>query len=399
MVYFQSHIDTKINKLQKKYTDLTVLVAPLDWGLGHTTRCIPIINSLLAQGCNVLVAGEKAQIALFEREFPQIKGLRLKVYGIRYPVNGSLFFFKIIQQIPTFLHTIIRENRWLESVVEEEKIDLVIADNRYGLYHKKIPTIFITHQLQLHLNNTLLERISQYFLYRWVNRFTSCWVPDMVEGIAGKLSHPHVLPQVPVQYINLLSRFKKIDTAITYKYCFLISGPEPQRTIFEEMVFELVSEVEEEMVIVRGILNRQETGDKGPEISFEIHNSNLPSTVYRLPSTIYNHLPTNELAIVLQQSEYIVCRGGYTSLMELLVLKKKLIVVPTPGQTEQAYLAEILMQQNQIFSVTQKTFNKSTLAAASSFNYSFKELIAFKEEDLTVLLEAIYDNNKISLQP
>ncbi|MGG2352356.1 hypothetical protein ACE4Z7_24450, partial [Salmonella enterica] len=92
-----------------------------------------------------------------------------------------------------------------ESVVEQEKIDLVIADNRYGLYHKKIPTIFITHQLQLHLNNTLLERISQYFLYRWINRFTSCWVPDMPVGIAGKLSHPDILPRVPVQYINLLS--------------------------------------------------------------------------------------------------------------------------------------------------------------------------------------------------
>ncbi|MCA6439988.1 MAG: glycosyltransferase [Sediminibacterium sp.] len=385
--------------MQKKYKDLTVLIAPLDWGLGHTTRCIPLIKGLLARGCTIILAGEKAQIALFEHEFPQIKMLKLKGYGIRYSVNGSLFFFKIIQQLPKILHTITGENRWLESVVEQEKIDLVIADNRYGLYHKKIPTIFITHQLQLHLNNTLLERISQYFLYRWINRFTSCWVPDMPVGIAGKLSHPDILPRVPVQYINLLSRFKKIDTAITYKYCFLISGPEPQRTIFEEKVFELASHIEEEVVVVRGILNRPETGDRRPEISFEVNNSNLPSTVYRLPSTIYNHLPTNELAMVLQKSEYIVCRGGYTSLMELLVLKKKLIVVPTPGQTEQAYLAKILMQQNQIFSVTQNAFNKSTLAAASSFNYSFKELIAFKKEDLTELLQAIYDNNKISLQP
>lgn len=380
MVYFQPHIDTKINKLQKKYKDLTVLIAPLDWGLGHTTRCIPLIKGLLARGCTIILAGEKAQIALFEHEFPQIKMLKLKGYGIRYSVNSSLFFFKIIQQLPKILHTITGENRWLESVVEQEKIDLVIADNRYGLYHKKIPTIFITHQLQLHLNNTLLERISQYFLYRWINRFTSCWVPDMPVGIAGKLSHPDILPRVPVQYINLLSRFKKIDTVITYKYCFLISGPEPQRTIFEEKVFELASHIEEEVVVVRGILNRPETGD-------------------RLPSTIHNHLPTNELAMVLQKSEYIVCRGGYTSLMELLVLKKKLIVVPTPGQTEQAYLAETLMQQNRIYTIQQHAFNKSTLTAACSFNYLFEELIAFKEEDLTVLLQAIYDNNKISLQP
>jgi UDP-N-acetylglucosamine:LPS N-acetylglucosamine transferase len=160
----------------------------------------------------------------------------------------------------------------------------------------------------------------------------------------------------------------------------LISGPEPQRTIFEEKVFELASHIEEEVVVVRGILNRPETGD-------------------RLPSIIHNHLPTNELAMVLQQSEYIVCRGGYTSLMELLVLKKKLIVVPTPGQTEQAYLAETLMQQNRIYTIQQHAFNKSTLTAACSFNYLFEELIAFKEEDLTVLLQAIYDNNKISLQP
>jgi uncharacterized protein (TIGR00661 family) len=383
LVYFQLHIDTKINKLQKNYTHLTVLVAPLDWGLGHTTRCIPVIKALLAQGCKVILAGENVQKSIVQQEFPQIKILALKGYGIRYSINGRLFFFKIIQQLPKILHAIIGENRWLNRLVEQEKIDLIIADNRYGLYHKNIPSVFITHQLQLHLNNSFLEKTSQILLYRWINKFSYCWVPDMVDGIAGKLSHPTKLPTIPIAYINLLSRFSIIQTAIKYKYCFLISGPEPQRSIFEEKVFEVVRELQEPVAVVRGLPDIPETVDDNE------------TTVYGLQSTVYFHLPTTELATIIQQSEFIVCRGGFTSLMELLVLKKKLIVVPTPCQTEQEYLAEILMQQNKLFVITQSLFNKKTLDQADSFPYSFSELKSFDEADMHQLLTSICMEHEI----
>jgi UDP-N-acetylglucosamine transferase subunit ALG13 len=394
LVYFQPHIDTKVNKLQKNFTHLTVLVAPLDWGLGHTTRCIPIISALLQQGCRVILAGEHAQQAIFQQEFPQIKVVGLKGYGIRYSANGNLFFFKLIQQIPKILHAIIGENRWLKRVVEAEKIDLIIADNRYGLYHKKIPSVFITHQLQLHLKNRFLERVSQLLLYRWINKFSYCWLPDMVDGITGKLSHPTKLPTIPIAYINLLSRFSIIQTEIKYKYCFLISGPEPQRSIFEEKVFELVSSIDEPVAIVRGVPNAK---DRGPWTVDGIENTDqgLQSAVYGLRSTVYPHLPTTALSILVQQSEFIVCRGGYTSLMELLVLKKKLIVVPTPSQTEQEYLAEILMQQNNLFVITQSLFNKKTLDQATSFPYSFSHLKSFDEADMHQLLSSICIEHKI----
>lgn len=399
MVYFQPHIDTKVNKLQKKFTHLTVLVAPLDWGLGHTTRCIPIINSLLAQGCKVILAGERAQTTLFEREFPQIEIVALQGYRIQYAKKGYLFSLKLALQIPGIVKIIRFEHKWLRQVVIDKKVDLVISDNRYGLYHSNIPTIIITHQLQLHLGNRSIEKITQFFLYKWINRFTSCWVPDMIDGIAGKLSHPDILPQIPVTYINLLSRFNEIDTTTKYKYCFLISGPEPQRTIFEKKIFELVADLQEEVVVVRGLPNRVDT-------SYEIRDSSCyeneydarnPQPASRNSHLIYPHLPTKQLAELVQQSEYIICRGGYTSLMELLVLRKKLIVVPTPGQTEQEYLAQTLTQQKQVYATTQNTFDKHTLVAASSFNYSFKQLAVFKQEDVVGLLSAIYDNNKISL--
>jgi len=394
LVYFQPHIDTKVNKLQKNFTHLTVLVAPLDWGLGHTTRCIPIINALLKQGCRVILAGEHAQQAIFQQEFPQIKVVGLKGYGIRYSANGNLFFFKLIQQIPKILHAIIGENQWLKRVVEAEKIDLIIADNRYGLYHKKIPSVFITHQLQLHLKNRFLERVSQLLLYRWINKFSYCWVPDMVDGIAGKLSHPTKLPTTPIAYINLLSRFSIIQTEIKYKYCFLISGPEPQRSIFEEKVFELVSSIDEPVAIVRGLPKRgYGIRDAGYEEKIVEDNNSYLET--RNSNPVYNHLPTTALSILVQQSEFIVCRGGYTSLMELLVLKKKLIVVPTPSQTEQEYLAEILMQQNNLFVITQSLFNKKTLDQATSFPYSFSHLKSFDEADMHQLLSSICIEHKI----
>jgi hypothetical protein len=394
LVYFQPHIDTKINKLQKKITHLTVLVAPLDWGLGHTTRCIPIIKALLAQGCNVILAGENAQKYIFEQEFPQIKVLGLKGYGIRYSEKGSLFFFKMLKQFPQILHAIIGENRWLENIVEQEKIDLIISDNRYGLYHRKVPTVFITHQLQLHLKNRFLEKISQFFLYRWINKFNYCWVPDMADGIAGKLSHPTQLPKIPVTYIKLLSRFSSIETTIKYKYCFLISGPEPQRTIFEEKVFEVVRELQEPVAIVRGLPKRgYEIRDAGYEEKVVKGNNSYLET--RNSHPVYPHLPTTELAALIQQSEFIVCRSGYTSLMELLVLKKKLIVVPTPNQTEQEYLAEILLQQHKIFATTQAKFSAGTLHEANSFGYVFHDLITFQETDMQPLLAAIYVDNQI----
>ena len=196
-----------MKEMLRKYR---ILVAPLDWGLGHATRCIPVIKELLANDCEVWLAGEGMQEALLRTEFPELPFLSLEGYRIRYPRSSSGFFLKIFLQIPTIISAITKEHRWLKKMVRSHEMDAVISDNRFGLYHSKIPSIFITHQLNIKspLGNWS-EKILQQWNYKYINRFTECWVPDLLgeDNLAGELSHPFRLPKTVLKYIGPISRF------------------------------------------------------------------------------------------------------------------------------------------------------------------------------------------------
>ena len=173
-----------------------ILVAPLDWGLGHATRCIPIVHQLLKHHCNVLLAGEGNVKALLQQAFPQLPFLNLPGYRIQYASSGWGLAVKIVAQIPTLLSAIKAEQAWLQKVVETEQINAVISDNRYGLHHPAIHSVFITHQLRIQAPLTIAEDLLQQMAYRYINQFDECWVPDE-EGepnLAGNLSHPSTLP-------------------------------------------------------------------------------------------------------------------------------------------------------------------------------------------------------------
>jgi glycosyl transferase family 28 len=336
-----------------------ILVAPLDWGLGHTTRCIPIIKELLAQNFEVLAAGDQHQERLLRAEFPNLTFLRLKGYGIRYSKkNLSL---KLISQVPKIMFRIRDEHGWLKEAVTAHNIDAVISDNRFGLYHKKIPTVFITHQLQIKTNlGGLSEKILRNWNYRFINRFTECWIPDSEgsDNLAGELSHPSVLPKIPVTYIGLLSRFKIYDPFTEFPgsqsghLLFLLSGPEPPRSLLEDKVINDASHYPGTATIVRG----------------------LPSSLSAIPSTrmikVFNHLPSNELRQEIQSAEMVISRCGYSTAMDLVSLGKKAILIPTPGQTEQEYLAAYLHGQRIAFTVAQKDFSlPGVLEKAKQFHY------------------------------
>ena len=126
-----------------------ILVAPLDWGLGHATRCIPVIYELISQGAEVWIAGEGAPVVLLKNEFPNLHFLPLRGYRIRYANSRIGLLWTIIRQVPSILKSIKKENTWLRKVVEDYRFDAVISDNRYGLYHPSVPSVFITHQLQI----------------------------------------------------------------------------------------------------------------------------------------------------------------------------------------------------------------------------------------------------------
>lgn len=319
-----------------------ILIAPLDWGLGHATRCIPIIRACIEKQKKVFVAAEGSIATLFKIEFPDIIILPIRGYNIRYAKNARYFLLKLLLQLPKVWLGIRREKKWLATVGVAHQIDCVISDNRLGCYHKKIYSIFITHQLGIKTGYKWMDVIVQKINYSYINAFDECWVPDIetMDCFAGELSHPVSLPKNAVTYIGLLSRFEKADFNKKYKIIFLLSGPEPQRTAFEKIILDQIYQTTASIVIVRGLPNHNET------------ITNLPSNV-----KIFNHLPSHQLSQMIQESEVAVARSGYSTIMDFIVLEQKAILVPTPGQTEQEYLAVYLSGKNNFIAMAQNEFN------------------------------------------
>jgi len=334
--------------LNKKFNIQTILIAPLDWGLGHATRCIPIIQVLLQNNFTVIIAASGKQKILLQQEFPSLTFIDLRGYNISYAKNKFLLPCKILMQVPKILLAIRNEKKWLQFAIEKYKIDVVISDNRYGLHSTKIPCVFITHQLLVKMPFKWLENLAQKINYHFINKFSACWIPDFEgdKNIAGKLAHPSKMPSTAVSYIGLLSRFLKIEEVVMqYNYCIILSGPEPQRTILEDIIFAEINTLKENILLIRGKPDCNKT-------------FKTPDNI-----TIKNHLPGNEISKAMQESNFIICRSGYTTVMEFLSLHKKAILIPTPGQTEQEYLAKKLMQQQWCFSIEQKNFQLQKILA------------------------------------
>ena len=338
---------------------LRILVAPLDWGLGHATRCIPIIQELIWQGCEVTLAGEGGLEILLKKEFPSLRFISLPGYGIKYAGTGYKMVWKMIRKIPGLLDSIQNENKWLKEKIKEYGFDAVISDNRFGLHHEKIPCVFITHQLLIKSPWKWTEGILQKKNYRYINQFSECWIPDNVgtDNLAGDLSHPHQIPTRPVFYTGPLSRFSSSGIAEKPNHLLIIlSGPEPQRSIFENIIVRQISHYNGSATVVRGI----------------------PGSSSIIPSTnsihFYNHLPAEELNVEMEKAAFVIARSGYSTLMDAVALKKKCILIPTPGQTEQEYLANYFAEKQFAIFTHQNNFSlPEELKRAEDFSYRFPE--------------------------
>lgn len=355
---------------------LKILVAPLDWGLGHTTRCIPIIYELISAGIEVILAGNDVQKSLLQKEFPDCKFLNLYGYNISYSSGGSSFALKILQQIPSMVKTIRAENKWLDGVIEEYKIDAAISDNRFGMHSKKVPCIFITHQLLIKNDfGKVAEKTLQQFNYKQISNFSKCWIPDFEEGpgLAGELSHPKKLPSIPCEYIGTLTRIEKLNIdKIKGHVLIMLSGPEPQRTIFEKTIFDQLEDFEGTATVVRG---KPADNTLSPLIN---------------GVTIFNHLSKEDLNKQICRAEFIVCRTGYSSVMDIAALDVKPIMVPTPGQTEQEYLARYLSKQNFCLTFNQQNFNLNDLLKKAE-NFQFENPFRQKKYNLAEVVQKFID--------
>ncbi|HJU45466.1 MAG TPA: glycosyltransferase [Chitinophagaceae bacterium] len=344
------------------------LVAPLDWGLGHATRCIPLVKRLSGQGFRVVIAAEGAQKTILQQEFPGLRFADLPGYRLRYGRSGWQTTFRIFLQIPKILISINREQRWLKRFLEANKVDLVVSDNRYGFRDSSVRSVFITHQLYIKTPfGSLAERWLQRMNYGFIEKFDECWVPDheREENLAGILSHPGRMPAIPLRYLGPLTRCYKKDIPVKNELLILLSGPEPQRTLLEDILLRELKEYHEPVLFVRGLpakpCRNSGAGYSGDPAETSIESFN--------GVTVYNHLPSEELNEAMNASRLLIARSGYSTVMDAMQLDKQCIFIPTPGQSEQLYLAEYLSAKKRCVFFEQHDFSlRKALNAAAGID-------------------------------
>ncbi len=319
-----------------------VLITPLDWGLGHATRSIPIIRELISRGCSVSIGGSGDSLTLLQKEFPSLTFFELPGYNPIYPSEGSMVW-KMASQLSKFRRVIREEHKCVERIISENKIDLVISDNRYGCWTEKIPCVFISHQTNILMPKRFgwIAGIVRHFNTKMINRFTYCCIPDYPDGhsLAGDLTSfgKHNIT-TKLLHIGPLSRFKSSATREKkFDVLCIFSGPEPQRSILEEIVMSQLPSSGLKYFVVRGVFSSSLIED----------------------NHVVNFLTTEKLQEAIEQSEIIIARSGFSTVMDLAALGKKAIFIPTPGQTEQEYLADTLMKKKIAFSMPQYTFDLS----------------------------------------
>lgn len=328
-----------------------ILVAPLNWGLGHASRCIPIINELIKNKHEPIIASDGASLVLLQKEFPQLKSVELPSYQITYPTKGTFrwHFFKLL---PHFYKTMRKEQQFIKLLIEKEHLHGIISDNRFGVYHKKVPSVYITHQLNVlsGITTGLSSIMHRYFIHK----FDECWVPDTEDGqFAGELSKPKNL-KIKLNYLGILSRFYPINTMLKYDLTVVLSGPEPHRTQLENRLIDQLKNFQGSSCFVRGV----------------------PLDTTRLTPiegiTFYNFLTGSELNVMLNQSKLVIARSGYSTIMDLAVLGKKVFFIPTLGQTEQEYLARYHQQKKHAPFCRQDEFTLEKLQEINNV-YGFKQ--------------------------
>jgi uncharacterized protein (TIGR00661 family) len=332
-----------------------VLITPLDWGLGHATRCIPIIHELLKRGCTVLIAGSGDSLLLLKNEFPHLTFFTLSGYSPLYSRTQSMIW-KIVSQIPKFVEVIRKEHQQVQALIEAHKIDFIISDNRYGCWSGRIPSVFMTHQLNILMPHGLkwIEPLVRRVNKRLIKKFSTCWIPDYAGekfSLSGKLSEHDGAAFQDAIHIGPLSRFRHTNN-IEHKYDLVCvcSGPEPQRNMFEEKVSEQLLGSGLRYFVIRGVYSSSNACDENGA----------------------GFLNSEGLQAVISQSSVVIARSGYSTIMDLAVLGKKGILVPTPGQTEQEYLADRWKKKGVFYSVPQDSFNLRTVLEESKSYTGFR---------------------------
>jgi len=338
-------------------TSKRILIAPLDWGLGHTTRCIPIIRCIQSLGHVPVIACNQSQRSFIEETFGYIEIIHIDGYDVTYSKWNRFGQIGLLSQLPHINRTIAKEHNWLKQHSPQLRLDGIISDNRYGLFHSTIPSVIMTHQLEIQTGfGSFANRAIQKMHYQYLRRFGGTWVVDMPgkTNLAGNLSHPSQLP-LRTNYIGLLSQFEGFQSELSDTddtLLILLSGPEPQRTALSKVLWQQVQAHSGKVIFVEG----------SDAAKIPIH---IPRHI-----TYHKRLTGKTLATSFQSAGMIICRSGYSTIMDLVALNKKAILIPTPGQTEQEYLGKYLFEKKAFYCSRQNGFElKIALAAAGKFQF------------------------------
>jgi len=357
----------------------TVIYAIIDWGLGHVTRSTPIIRRLISDGNRVILISHGKALSMLKEEFPDCIIRDVKDTQIAYPKFGWMFVFMMVAQVPKMLLGWRHERQQIQALEKEFKPDLIMTEMRLGIWSKHTPSILITHQLRFHLPTGLAWA---GIFGEWFNRivfthFNYIFVPDAKgkPNLSGDLSHnSRISRHRKVCYIGCLSSIvpdadppeKDIDLMIS------ISGPEPQRTQFEEKILGQLDSISGTGVITLG------TPAIGNNIVKKTDNV-----------TVYSHLNRKEMNSMMQRANHVVCRSGYSTVMELLALQKSALFVPTPGQTEQEYLADLYEKEGLFGCCTQDKLDLKNIQFTGNHRIAQEHIPINQLDHINELLESL----------
>ncbi|VVB72674.1 Glycosyl transferase family 1 [uncultured archaeon] len=346
-----------------------VFLSPLNWGLGHSTRDIPIIQELLNRGHEVTIGTSGNALALLKRECPECNFLLFKDYPA--PYSASRFFLpKFVASIPILLRALARERKKLDQILSMNRFDLIISDNRMGVYSHKIPSYFITHQLRFSLPSYLypFEMLTIPVNSFFHIKYDGVIVPDISpngssQNLSGKLCRSNLdVTNQRVYYAGILTSTKKISVEEDLDHLVIVSGPEPQRTKLEEIVLKQVQKLPGEKVVLLGSPQR------------EIHKKLDGHT------TVHSYVSTDDKVELMNRAQFVTARSGYTTMMEMAELDKKHgLFTPTPGQTEQEYLSRYYARQGWFLSRSQYRIRLPEDTVAAMQYKGFPEMAKTRE--------------------
>jgi hypothetical protein len=326
-------------------TQKTVVVCPLDWGLGHATRMVPVIELLLRFGARVVIAADNRPLAFLKQRFPEGIFEELPGYTLKYPKYGALMPLVLMTNYPLMMMKARAARNLLRRIVKKYQAGIVISDNRYELSIPGVYSIFVTHQLHIQTNGwqQLFKSFIDSNINTYLNRYNEVWIPDFsgTLNLSGILSHPPLNIKAKQTYVGLLSRFAQINCSPGhpgYDIVVLISGPEPQRTLLENKLTKQALSLDLKTLIIKG----------QPENTEDYQQGNV---------RFLSHANDSQIAGFIAGAGLVISRPGYSTLMDLAFMQKKAAFIPTPGQTEQLYLANKLMEEKMAYCDSQKNFN------------------------------------------